>query len=268
MRFFNWILLLTAAWTAACSDGTSPSQNSTAQTPDVSDSDEDPDADEVPLHCLNQGTAGATSRCLIPTQSAEHYKDQANMYFDTLDVDADRERIPEYAELVARWEWPPWLLLTAYTAEDMTQTADVLRVVDPSTVPERDCRFFDVQPFARCYVEFEYGEGRCPIYEEFTFNDQGETTFIEAWSNLPGLLPNGADDPWAEATDYPRLSTRVPGLGNETGHIDLESEWMQQAATNDPDVADFALRASDWEAHWLDALQNADDDFFAVGCGW
>ena len=34
--------------------------------------------------------------------------------------------------------------------------ADVLRSLDPSTVPFRDCRGFETQPFARCYVIFEY----------------------------------------------------------------------------------------------------------------
>ena len=118
-----------------------------------------------------------------------------------------------------------------------------------STVPVRDCRGFDTQPFARCYVEFEYEEGPCPIYEEFAFNDAGEMTFIEAWSNLPDLLPNAADDPWAEDPDFPRLATRVPGLGNETGTLDLESEWMQAAAAADPDVADFFAAKNGKDGH-------------------
>ncbi len=229
-----------------------------------------PDADvpEMPAGCLNPGTPGATSRCLQPTLSADDYVDQAQRYFDTLDVDADPESVPDYSELVARWEWPPWLLLTGYTAKDMIEVSQGLKVFDPSTVPVRDCRFFPVQPFARCRVEFLYEGGPCPIYEEFTFNDQGEMTFIEAWSDLPGLVPLADDDPWAEAPDFPRLSTRIPGLGNETGRIDPESSWMAAAAAEDPEVADFALRITDWWKYWVDAVNRAGDDYFAIGCGW
>ena len=268
MRSYIWMPVWAATWFLACNGGSSLGPDAGSEITDSSGPDENADAVEVPLGCLNHGTLGASSRCLTPVQSPEYYQDQANMYFDTLDVDADRDRIPDYSDLVARWEWPPWLLLTAYTEEAMVETADVLRVVDPSTVPVRDCRFFDVQPFARCYVEFDYRDRSCPIYEEFTFNDQGEMTFIEAWSDLPGLLPNGAEDRWAEAPDFPRLSTRIPGLGNETGRIDPDSEWMQQAAVQDPEVADFALRITDWWKYWFEALGAADEDFFAQGCGW
>ncbi len=219
--------------------------------------------------CRNDGTPGATSRCLAPTHDAAYYADQANSYFDTLDVDADRESIPDYAPLVARWEWPPWLLLTGLGREDMIETAEVLRDADPSTVPVRDCRGFDEQPFARCYVVFEYEGGACPIYEEFTFNDQGQMTFIEAWSDLDGLRPMDVDaDPWADAPDVPRLSTRVPGLGNEEGRIDIGSNWMREAARANPDVADFAERATDWWKHWFEALKEAPPDYFSRGCGW
>jgi hypothetical protein len=233
-----------------------------------------PETDETPLEepglndCRNANTDGATPRCLAPTLDADYYVDQALKYFDTLDIDADRDRVPDYAPDVARWEWPPWLLLTGLGAEDMISTAGTLRNEDPSTVPVRDCRFFDKQPFARCYVEFVYEEGPCPIYEEFTFNEAGQTTFIEAWSNLPALLPQGEADAWAEASDYPRLATRIPGLGTPKGALDIRSQWMREAADNDPDVADFAERATDWWGYWYDALEKSDPDFFAQGCGW
>lgn len=222
----------------------------------------------VRANCVNEGTPGATSGCLTPTQSEEFYVDEALKYFDTLDVDADRERIPDYSERVARWEWPPWLLLTGYTADTMNSTADALRQLDPSTVPVRDCRFFPEQPFARCYVVFEYEHGPCPIYEEFHFNDDGQMTWIEAWSDLPGHLPFAdPDDRWGEG-EVSRLGSRIPGLGNATGLIDLESQYMIEASAEDEDVADFALRASDQWKYWYDELQAADEDFFAQGCGW
>lgn len=218
--------------------------------------------------CVNEGTDGATAGCLAPTQSDAYYVDEALKYFDTLDIDADRERIPNYSERVARWEWPPWLLLTGYERDTMNSTASALRTLDPSTVPERECRAFPEQPFARCYVLFRYEGGLCPIYEEFHFNDQGEMTWIEAWSNLPGYLPfTQPADIWGEA-EVDRLGTRIPGLGNASGLIDLQSSWMRDAADADPDVAEFALRATDQWKYWYDELQAADDDFFAQGCGW
>jgi hypothetical protein len=234
---------------------------------------EDDDAGAAPVprpsSCVDAETEGATSDCLRPTLSPDHYRDEALRYFDTLDVDADRASVPRYSELVARWEWPPWLLLTGYGRQTMERTADILRRIDPSTVPRRDCRAFDVQPFARCYVEFEYEGGPCPIYEEFTFNDQGETTFIEAWSNLPGMLPMpDAGDTWAEGPNVQRLSTRVPGLGNAEGRIDLDSEWMARAAESDPDVAEFQRRARNQWWHWTMEYAQADSSFFARGCGW
>ncbi len=226
-----------------------------------------PDAGRVSI-CRDPGTPGATAACLSPTQPPEYYVEQALKYFDTLDVDADPESIPAYSELVARWEWPPWLLLTGYGRQVMIDTAAFLRDFDPSTVPERECRFFEVQPFARCYVVFEYEGGPCPIYEEFVFNDAGEMTFIEAWSDLPGLRPMAADDRWAEDPDFVRLSTRVPGLGTPTGLLDLDGEWMAAAATNDADLADFVRRARDFWGTWMEELQGAPEDFFARGCGW
>lgn len=219
--------------------------------------------------CRDEGTDGATSGCLTAKLAPEYYEDQASRYFDTLDVDADPDSAPDYSELVARWEWPPWLLLTGFGRETMYQTGLVLKAMDPSTVPVRECRFFEVQPFARCYVVFEYGGGPCPIYEEFTFNDEGEMTFIEAWSDLPGYRPMAdPDDRWAEGTGVHRLSTRVPGLGIATGRIDLDSRWMTEAAAADPELADFVKRARDQWTHWFEALNAADEDFFAVGCGW
>jgi len=219
--------------------------------------------------CLNPGTEGATASCLAPTQTPEYYVAQALKYFDTLDQNADPESIPNYSDKVVRWEWPPWLLLTGYGRDDMIEVGEALKIVDPSTVPIRDCRAFETQPFARCVVTFEYDEGPCPIYEEFVFNDAGEMTFIEAWSDLPGMRPQtDAADPWGEKGTIDRLSTRVPGLGNAQGLVDWDSQWMVDAAATDPDVADLAERASDWWKFWMDTFRAAPKDFFAQGCGW
>ena len=269
--------LLSLLLAACAGDGaTTPATDAEANDSALSDaaaSDADitsEDAAEAPgpNDCQGEGTPGATAACLSPTQTPEYYVEQALKYFDTLDVDADPESIPDYSDLVARWEWPPWLLLTGYERDVLIETSNSLRDLDPSTVPVRDCRFFDTQPFARCYVSFEYEEGPCPIYEEFVFNDAGEMTFIEAWSDLPGLRPTSEEDRWGEAPDFPRLSTRVPGLGTPEGRIDLESAEMMAAAASDVTIADFARRAEDFWGTWFVELREANPDFFAIGCGW
>lgn len=213
---------------------------------------------------------GALSRCLSPAQADEAYIDQGQRYFDTLDANADPESEPTYAELVARWEWPPWLLLTGYGA-DLTLAVDaaVLAAFPGTTVPIRDCRAFEVQPFGRCRVSIDYEGQPCPIYEEFTFNDAGEVTFVEAWSDQPALLPmDGEADPWAEGDDVVRLSTRIPGLGTASGRIDPLGDEMARAGESDADVADFAARTQDFWGYWSEAYEAAGDDMFARGCGW
>jgi hypothetical protein len=274
------LALLASALLFACAEQGASAPNSSGQPADAqpdappADTDASLDNDDVistvpgPNDCTGAGTDAATARCLQPTQTPEYYIEQALKYFDTLDTDADPLSIPNYAAWVARWEWPPWLLLTGIGAVDMKEISDSLRLVDPSTVPFRDCRFFDEQPFARCYVSFEYEEGPCPIYEEFIFNDAGEMTFIEAWSDIDGLRPTSEADRWGEAADFPRLGTRIPGLGRPDGQYVLTSEPMRLAAQRDAEIADFVRRGLDFWPTWLAEFQNAGDDFFAVGCGW
>jgi hypothetical protein len=274
------LAVLTAASLVACTEQGDSSLDPDTRTPgdapdgalqDVDASSDDGNDASVapgPNDCTGAGTDAATARCLRPTQTPEYYVEQALKYFDTLDTDADPLSIPNYADWVARWEWPPWLLLTGIGAVDMKEISDSLRLVDPSTVPFRDCRFFDEQPFARCYVSFEYEEGPCPIYEEFIFNDAGEMTFIEAWSDIDGLRPTSEADRWGEAADFPRLGTRIPGLGRPDGQYVLTSEPMRLAAERDAEIADFVRRGLDFWPTWIEEFQNAGDDFFAVGCGW
>jgi hypothetical protein len=210
--------------------------------------------------------------CLQPTQTMEYYAQQSSGYFDTMDTAADRDIEPPYSELVARWEWPPWLKLTAFGYDNILSADRLLRLY-PSTIPERECRGFDTHPFGRCYVVFYYEdeehEGRgCPIYEEFTFNDEGEITWIEAWSDLTEFLPMAdPEDRWAEGESV-RLSSRVPGLGNASGLIDLDGGAMADAMAADRDVLDFVERANDWAATWGAEVEAAGDDLWPRGCGW
>jgi hypothetical protein len=203
---------------------------------------------------LDCGTDAARAGCLTPMHSPEHYIEQSETYFYTMDSSVSPFVIPDYSDLVARWEWPPWLLLTGFGRDNMIWT-DILLKLNPTRYAMMDCRAFPVQPFGRCHVVFDYSGDLCPIYEEFTFNDQGEITFIEAWTDLPGWLPTEApEDAWAEGKVVRRLSSNVPGLGNETGLIDLDAPWMEEVARRDPDVADFLRRARDPYRSWLEEL--------------
>lgn len=217
-------------------------------------------------------TESATADCLTPTKEPAYYVEQAEKYFNTMDFNEAMDDAPNYAEWVVRWEWPPWLLLTAFGAEHIESTDLLLRLY-PSTIPERDCRFFEQQPFARCRVVFYYDdpshEGRgCPIYEEFAFNDAGEMTVIEAWSDLDGLRPMGADDPWAEVDGIDRISTRIPGLGTPSGQLDINGSMFANAAESDPVLADLHDRANNWMETWSSELDAAGDALWPEGCGW
>lgn len=225
-----------------------------------------PDRNEETVNCWDQPGINATSEKMAPKQSPEYYIEQSLKYFDTLDTYADPRSIPNYSKLVARWEWPPWLKLTGIGSDAMIWI-DLLLKLYPTSIPERDCRAFTVQPFGRCHVVFYYKDEPCSIYEEFTFNDQGEMTFIEAWSDIPGLLPT--DDPsdyWAEGADVYRLSTKIPGLGNATGLIDLKGECLRKAAKSNADVADFANRARYPVITWVAELATFWEDMMALGC--
>ena len=95
--------------------------------------------------CTADNGAAALSTCLSPAQSDAYYAAQGTRYFDTLESDYDGESGPSYADGVARWEWPPWLLLTGYGREDMEFADAIIRLI-PTSVPTRDCRFFPTQP--------------------------------------------------------------------------------------------------------------------------
>jgi hypothetical protein len=183
----------------------------------------------------------AKAECLAPVFSPDYYIEQGVKYFRTMETSVPNDVQPNYSDLVVRWEWPPWLLLTGYK-RDFLIASDILLKLNPTTYDTIDCRFFNKQPFCRCHVIFNYSGEPCPIYEEFTFNDQGEITFIEAWSDFPSLLPMNFRDYWAEAENVNRLSTKVPGLGNATGRIDPSASWMKEPAKNDKDLNDLLNR--------------------------
>ncbi|OUS29960.1 hypothetical protein A9Q99_07835 [Gammaproteobacteria bacterium 45_16_T64] len=216
---------------------------------------------KVDLAC---DTDAAKARCLTPTQTKEYYIDQSIKYFRTMESSVNPFVIPNYSQQVARWEWPPWLLLTGYGRFNMIWT-DIALKLNPTTYAALDCRAFDTQPFGRCHVVFDYGGELCPIYEEFTFNDQGEITFIEAWTDHPDWIPMAAEDYWAEGEGVQRLANRVPGLGNTNGLIDLNADWMTNNTREDADLAEFVKRAKQPYATWLKELIDHANDV-AGGC--
>ncbi len=200
-----------------------------------------------PLFFLLQPTAWAQSEFgllsteLSPQEDSSYYVDQAEKYFKTMESSVPLRIKPNYSDRVVRWEWHPWLLLTGYKRNNLILT-DIFLKLQKTKYDKLDCRFFEHQPFSRCHVIFDYDGTKCPIYEEFTFNNQGEITFIEAWSDYEGRLPMKIEDTWAERDGVSRLSTRVPGLGDETGRISRHAPWMLEAAKKDADLSNLLKR--------------------------
>ncbi|KAJ1625021.1 hypothetical protein T492DRAFT_1042876 [Pavlovales sp. CCMP2436] len=205
----------------------------------------------MPANC---GTTGALASCLQPTQSARAYLRQADLYFNSVDPELYNPLdspttlgYPNYSPTAMRWEWPPWLLLTAFTKDQFIVVDGIDRKESPFSVPKvnRECKYYNSSPFVRCAVNlWSTGVNRttleswptssvtcgCTIWEEFTFNNDGEVTFVEAWSHS---LPKSA-----------RMSARIPGLGQPSGAIDPNDGvvWDPIAAVQ-PDVATLHARA-------------------------
>ena len=192
---------------------------------------------------------------LTPKFSLEYYAEQSDKYFDTLDTYAPRDSKPSYSKKVIRWEWHPWLKLTGYKSWMMK--LDYFLTLYPTKVINRVCQGFHVQPFGRCHVTFIYKGNHAPvdIYEEFTFNNQGEITFIEAWTDSPEYFPTpDFSDYWAQGDEINRMSTKVPGLGNSNGLIDRKSEAFKRAAESDPDLKDLQKRLKNPLYFWMKEL--------------
>ena len=195
---------------------------------------------------ISQANAGviadsATSVHLSANKPANYYVEQGVKYFRSMESLVPKDVRPFYSPLVIRWEWPPWLLLTGYRRLNLINS-DIILKLYPTKYDTIDCHYFEKEPFCRCHVIFNYSGTRIPIYEEFTFNDQGEITFIEAWSDYPSLIPMNPKDYWAQADSVKRLSTRIPGLGNATGRINIKANWMTSAAAKDPELFDLIRR--------------------------
>lgn len=222
----------------------------------------------------NCNTEGALSTCLSPVFDSAYYVEQGIKYFQTMQSNIPPQVQPNYSAQVIRWEWQPWLLLTGYGRNFLIQS-DILLKLNPTDYYKLDCKYFDEQPFCRCHVIFDYSRDSCPIYEEFTFNNQGEITFIEAWSDFESRLPKNmnagtdsiwsADEYWAKQAYVNRLSTKVPGLGNATGTININSSYMQTAAAQDLDVADLLHRLKDPVRTYLLQLATHQNEL-AHGC--
>ena len=75
------------------------------------------------------GCAGedALADCLEPTFEADFYVEEAHRYFNTMDTAEDMDSGPNYSELIVRWEWPPWLLLTAFGLENIESATPLVR---------------------------------------------------------------------------------------------------------------------------------------------
>jgi len=193
----------------------------------------------------------ALSTNLTPKFIASYYVRQCDVYFNSLEGKFQFFK-PNYSRKICRWEWPNNALLTGYGRTTMYNVDSILRTY-PCICVEREHRYFSLQPYARSIVTFYYGDDillrKKPIrmYFEFTFNDQGEITFIESWLAKQGeQLPLFRHDGWPTGEFY-RLSTIVPGLGNKNGYIDINSAVMYISGTSDLNVAELRNRAFEYQ---------------------
>lgn len=196
----------------------------------------------------------ALSTAAFPTRPASYYLEQCDLYFDSIQSlsytpKPHRNKFPKYAKNVARWEWSPWLMLTSFGRRNLISIDKVIRLY-PCICVDRSFRLFTTQPYVRCLVTLFYGaevnkrELGLHIYEEFTFNDEGEMTFIEAWLCEEGLQLGSLDDEgWpVDEEAIRRLSTLLPGLGSASGEIDMKSTAFLQACQTHPEVEDYRQR--------------------------
>lgn len=209
----------------------------------------------IALDQISHAQESKLSTELEPKFPIGYYADQSDKYFNTLDSYARKNGKPIYSKRVIRWEWYPWLKLTGYKSWMMK--LDYFLTLYPTKVINRVCQGFHTQPFGRCHVTFIYKGHDDPvdIYEEFTFNDQGEITFIEAWTDSPEHFPTADySDYWAEGKQVKRLSTKVPGLGNSFGLINRKSKEFINAAKKDEDLKDLAKRLKNPIYFWTKEL--------------
>lgn len=116
---------------------------------------------------------------------------------------------------------------------------DALVALYPTKVEERAHRVFGEHPFGRSCVSFRYAFKKRPvrIYEEFTFNTDGEIVFIEAWSDSYELK----SDAWGESNERVRMSHAWP----KDTHGNLAppgSESYKKALKTDPLLQELHAR--------------------------
>lgn len=201
----------------------------------------------------------------IPT----YYIGQCDVYFNSLESNF-RFFKPSYSKLVTRWEWSSSSHLTGYGRNTIHAVDSFMRNY-PCIYMEREHRFFMQQPFARsmvtCYFGNDIQAKAHPIkfYYEFTFNDVGEITFIECWLARQGdQLPSFRHDGWPTGDIY-RLSSILPGLGNQYGIVDMNSAVMYIAGTNDEYIAELRSRAFEFQdiRQQSDQIKNKVEEFMA-----
>lgn len=178
---------------------------------------------------------GATLYVMSPAMPApktaltpEYFQNEAYAYFDSIDFFVFGRPAPHYASSVVRWEWHPWLQLTGYGRWSLK--FDVLQKLYPTRIRNRNCSVHANAPQVRCHVTFGYiGQSKtAAIYEEFTFNEVGEISFIEAWSDTSDITAQ------AEAGTLKRMSVLA-----------------QQSDSQDPDVLDMRTRMQHPLYYWF-----------------
>lgn len=186
------------------------------------------------------------------TREKEYYIEQAHLYFDLIAGTKDRSLTQLfYSNWLIRYEWEPWLMLTAQN--NGVDTAKLIDSLEPEAIPcevpmeQRYVRFYTTNPFVRMMIRIYWPDRTSDIvtwiYEEFSFDRNNDICFIEAWSYPESTLSRGGgkgyvienqNDPllpsdkaipsdltdeesnfcWPDQDRIYRMATHVPGLGD------------------------------------------------------
>ena len=145
-----------------------------------------------------------------------YFTQQVEQYFDSLQTGSTL--FPNYAPDVVRFEWQPWLLLTGNGSDNIKFVdSEIRKYTGYCQVKNRKHRYVKKLNMVQSTVEFFYNNSTNPIkiYEELTFNKEGQISFIEAWINtdykVDGKLqlPSRGKDGFPEG-EIKRMSLATP----------------------------------------------------------
>ncbi|KAL7556649.1 hypothetical protein ACA910_017588 [Epithemia clementina (nom. ined.)] len=119
---------------------------------------------------------------LMAPEQAEYYIKQCDIFLNTLTTTLRPAKIPNLSKTVMRWDWSHDRL-TGRNRDTLIAMDIFATAVAPEQSVESEHKIYQQQPLGRSMVQFQSvksGDLRT-LYIEFTFNDEGEISFVEVW---------------------------------------------------------------------------------------